>query len=659
MSAIFGIYYPEGCPATQSELEQMAESLNHRGPDGSGLWMDGPAGLGHQMLWTTPESLYERLPMVGKTGHLVITADARIDNREELIGLLKLEGRAYSEISDSEIILAAYEEWGEACPEKLLGDFAFAIWDSLKQSLFCARDHFGIKPFYYHATKESLYFASEIKGLLCMPRVSRRLNETMVAEHLTTAFTDREITFYKDILRLPPSHRMSVSREGIRLESYWYLNPFLEQRLGSNEDYAEAFRDLFSEAVRCRLRSAFPVGSMLSGGLDSSSITCMARKLLDEEGKGRLLTFSAVFDEIKQCDERPFINAVLDKYELDPHFLKGDRLGPLTDLDRVLWHEDKPVFGPNLFLRWGLYGTACKQGVRAILDGFDGDGVVSYGLGYLDELARAGRWLTLALEVKAVSKNFGHPPWKPFINYLRFYGINPVISKSKILRTLRRIWRSMNRRDARIGTQSTKQAERFPLLNPDFVRRTDLEQRYKAWRKTQPLSARSERERHYRTLTQDALPLALETLDSISSAFSIETRYPFWDKRLVEFCLALPPEQKLNRGFNRIVMRRAMNSILPPQIQWRGSKTNFTPVFHNGLLSFDRDRLDGAISDGQKEIEEYVNMVALRDLYSRIVCGQSPDLDKDLLAFWRVASLVLWMRHSLSFQTTREEVMSM
>src|SRR3989454_9825112 len=279
----------------------MLARLAHRGPDGAGVWSGGAVGLGHRLLHTTPESLREHLPLASGDGTLVLTADARIDNRGELLAAL---GRGV-EATDAELILAAYERWGERCPEHLLGDFAFVIWDARRATLFCARDHFGVKPFYYyHAPGRLFCFASEIKGLLALAEVPRRLNETRVADYLVPLLEDKVITFYQDILRLPPAHRMTVTRQGVRIEQYWALDPEREIRMKSDADYAAAFREIFTEAVRCRLRSAFPVGSMLSGGLDSSSIVCVARQLLAQDGGETLHTFSPVFDDVREGGER-------------------------------------------------------------------------------------------------------------------------------------------------------------------------------------------------------------------------------------------------------------------------------------------------------------------------------------------------------------------
>jgi len=373
MSAIVGLYSLDGQPVNRGDLERMVDTVAHRGPDAAGVWNRGSIGLGQRMLWTTPESLDERLPLVDKAGDVVLTADARIDNRDELIAALGVTDHPHGEISDSELILSAYKQWGEACAEKLVGDFAFAIWDGLRQRLFCARDHLGVKPFYYHQSSRAFAFASEIKALLSLPGVPFRLNEMRVADHLAGMFEDRTITFYQDIFRLPAAHSMTVGREGMRVRRYWSLDVSREVRLKSDGEYAEAFRTIFTDAVRCRLRSAFPMGALLSGGLDSSAIVCAARKVLAEQGKHRLHTFSAIFPglpeaDLRRIDERPFIDAVVSMGGLIPHFVHADRLSPLEEIDRVLWHEDEAVLAPNLYMHWALYRAAHQQGVRVLLD---------------------------------------------------------------------------------------------------------------------------------------------------------------------------------------------------------------------------------------------------------------------------------------------------
>jgi len=302
MSAIAGVYLFNGDSVDEKDLKRMNDSMPHRGPDGSGLWHDGSVGLAHQMLWTTPESLHEKLPF--EADKLVITSDSRIDNREELLPELGLS----EEVSDSEVILKAYGRWGRKCVDRLLGDFAFVIWDKSKEELFCARDHMGVKPFYYcYQADKSFTFATEIKALFAWG-VPREINEAKIGDRFERITNDQEITSYRMILRLPPANFLIIAIDGLCKKRYWDLDPEHEIRFGSDEAYSIAFREIFTKAVTCRLRSVFPVGSMLSGGLDSSSIVCVSRKLLPR--KHPLKTFSIIFDTIKECDERQYIDSV-------------------------------------------------------------------------------------------------------------------------------------------------------------------------------------------------------------------------------------------------------------------------------------------------------------------------------------------------------------
>lgn len=356
MSGFAGLYYRNGRSVTEEDVTRMTDRLSHRGPDGDGVWCSKSIGLGHQLLQTTPESRYEHLPRVSDTGDVAITADARIDNRRELFDVLDI-ATPPERTPDSHLIVAAYEKWGEQCLEQLVGAFAFVIWDGRNERVFCARDHLGIKPFYYYQAEDVLAFGSEIKALLCLEEVPRRLNETRIGDYLTSTFHDTESTFYEDVLRLPPAHSLTVSPRRTSLQEYWSLDPSRTIALDSDEEYAERLCELFTEVVRCRLRSIHPVGSTLSGGLDSSSVVCMAQQLLadkpDETSNSELQAFSAIFDDVPESDEREYIDHVLERTGLDTHYVHADQISPLVDFNRVSWHEDEPFFTPNLFIHWG------------------------------------------------------------------------------------------------------------------------------------------------------------------------------------------------------------------------------------------------------------------------------------------------------------------
>lgn len=322
---------------------------------------------------------------------------------------------------------------------------------------------------------------------------------------------------------MPAAHSISVSPKGVHLRQYWSPDLSLELRLRSDEEYAEALREVFTEAVRCRMRSAFPLGSMLSGGLDSSSIACTARDLLSQSEGQRLHTFSAIFPDLAtadpRIDERHFIGAVLRGGGFEPHDVRCDHLNPLMDL---LWGGDETMPGPNLYMDHALFSAAREQGVRVVLSGIDGDSTLSYGYEYLSELARKGKWRTLSREALAVARRAQTSRqriiWK--------LGVQPLVPQpllrfAEIIRGHKRHpWRAQTAIDPGFA-----QLYQFP---EDAGRRP-----------------RDARETHWRSLGSGLIAFALELLDTVAAPFAVEVRYPFFDRRMVEFCLALPAEQKL------------------------------------------------------------------------------------------------------------------
>jgi asparagine synthase (glutamine-hydrolysing) len=311
MSGIAGIYSADGRPADLNILDRMTDVMSARGPDGEGHWNGVGVALGHRMLRATPESRREAQPLCDDAGGLSLTLDGRLDNRDELIALLEAEG--LRDQTDAELILRAYQKWGEQCPKKLLGDFAFAISDKRRQQLFCARDHLGLRPFYYHSDGSRVIFASEIQALFEDRTVVRRPNLISLGCHLMDLSTAPRDTLYEGVYRLPAGHSMVVNREGLRESRYWDIDPANEIRYRADADYYEHFLALFQRAESCRLRTTGAVAILLSGGLDSGAVFCTARQLLREglTDAKRLETFSITFEGFPASDERDYIAKVL------------------------------------------------------------------------------------------------------------------------------------------------------------------------------------------------------------------------------------------------------------------------------------------------------------------------------------------------------------
>ena len=632
MSGIVGIFFRDGRTVDPTELSQMVGTISHRGPDGSGIWHTGSVGLGHCMLWTTPESLHEQLPLVNSTGDVILTSDARIDNRKELLTALAMYDQPAHEISDSEIILRAYEKWGESCPEKLLGDFVFAIWDKRLKKIICARDHMGMRSFYYYLSEKIFVFASEIKALIQLPHVPSRINEVRIADYLAQVYADKTSTLYQQIFRLPPAHCMTVVAKQYQVNSYWSLDLSNDLQLKSDEEYACSFYEIFEEAVRCRLRSAYKIGFALSGGLDSSSIVCSARHLNSKFSEQPIQTFSAIFpglqqEELQKIDERKYIQTVLSMGGFSPHYIRADNVSPLTDFDKLLSFTDEIYFAPNLFMYWVLYSAAKKDGVRVYLDGIDGDVTVSHGFEHMTDLFRTGRWKSLLTEAAAISSQ-SIISAKPR-QIIWQHGIRPLIPES-IINIKRTLWR--------------KEPLQWHLVNPDLVHRIDYRDRIQSLKNGGPAHRLNAREVHESELNAAYLTLNLELLDKVKAAFSLDLRLPFFDRRLVEFCLAIPPDQKLSQGWTRNIFRRAMDGILPEEVQWRSTKAFFNANFKRALLEYERETLDRIILSEMEIIEPFVNLPALHTAYHRFVDQPSSGV-RDAFIVYSAITLALWLKN--------------
>ncbi len=297
--------------------------------------------------------------------------------------------------------------------------------------------------------------------------------------------------------------------------------------------------------------------------------------------------------------------------------------------------------GGNVNIPWGVYrGEARKNGVRVMLDGFDGDTTISHGTGLLRELAEAKRWGTLIKEGSGYAKHFDNlSAWSVIWTTFELHGLHPRARKA--VKLVRRVSSGLRNRSNRLLRNTEPQLNDF--LNLDFFRRIGFEEhRATARKKNKQRPVHNERDNHYRRFGEAGIQNTLELLNRIGGAFSIDTRFPFWDKRLAEFCLSLPPEQKLHDGWNRIVMRRAMENILPRAVQWRGGKVDMSHGLKYGMWTFERERIRNVIEKNSDLIEGYVKVDVLQEAYQRFMSQKATDVD--MLAIWKSVSLALWLQ---------------
>ncbi|MES0128857.1 lasso peptide isopeptide bond-forming cyclase [Mesorhizobium sp. M0029] len=630
MSGVAGILLrQEGRQAAAADIQRMLARMQHRAPDGSSWWIDEGVVLGHAWLNTTDEAGPGPLTMAG--GKLAITADCRLDNRDELLARLGIRDNS---VADAVLVMRAYLRWGEACPEHLQGDFAFAIWDAERRQLFCVRDHFGVKPFYYHSSDRRFVFASEIGPILDVGGVDMRISEHQISGFLAGLPDNPQSTAYADIFRLPARHSLTVTGNQVVLRRYWQIEPSPRPM---RADTAEEFRHLFSQSVRNRMRGTPAVGAMLSGGLDSSSIACVAGLQNAAQRKPRLPTFSLVFEKGSPMDERPFIEAVLGQEKVDGTLISVGNYAPFAEFERILEEQEETFLAPGLSLTRDIYRTAGAKGMKVLLDGHGGDEVVSQGHGHLHELADAGKWMELWRELRSASNTYGDGMLGLYYQFLTLYG--PAWRIARIKRFANRVLGKLRRHPT--GRPATSWRG---LINPDLAMRTDLVERFRRAGYMPPAVSASETLTHRWLLSYGMVPHAFEVLDKAAANFGVEPRYPLWDKPLVEFCLALPGAEKLNRGFGRSVLRRAMEGILPPAVQWRRDKIDFTSNLVKGMLGNHRDLLDKVLVKDAARIAPYVNLPEVTAAYGRIARQPDEATLPDVQYVWRSIALSLWLR---------------
>ncbi len=624
MSGIAGIFNFDGAGIDPALLDRMTDAIPYRGPDGSGKWIGGSVGLGHQRLCATPESLNERQPMSDDTGNLCLTFDGRVDNREELKASLAAKGMRLRDDTDAELVLKGYACWGEKIAEKILGDFAFALWNESRRLLFCARDILGLKPFYYFCDGRRFMFGSELQQILKDPEVPRKPNEAMVAEYLMSAVNSKEETLYQGVFRLPPAHFMTVQDGRVRKHRYWDLDPKKEIRYGSDQEYADHLLEIFREAVACRLRSNGKVAVQLSGGVDSSAVAGVAKSLVNKMNGSRpdLETFSVVFPGWG-CDESRYIDAVNRMWNIEGHALPPrvpDRKWHEAQVDRYL---DIPDY-PNGSMTDSIETLAREKGYAVMLTGLGGDEWFTGSDYHYFDLLRNFKISSLIRRVRHDYGRHAIIPYPP--KSLLDSSLRPLIPK----KLLRRIGNLKN------GTHVVPE-----WIGSTFSRSIDLTGRLRKevnWRGFSSAAQGAQ----YTASTAGFQTHAIEMEERSAAYFGIELRHPFHDRRILEFGMAIPEEQRCNGHYDKSVLRKAMRSCLPEAVLQRRSKAEFSQVFKHALqIQGGRDLFERLSIGGMG----WVNAKVLGEQYEKLLAESKKANDEmtvDVWPFWHTFGIELW-----------------
>jgi asparagine synthase (glutamine-hydrolysing) len=560
---------PRVCGGQDTPGEAYQAGVAYAPNENIGNFGDSPIALalGHRRLSIVDLSPLGHQPMSYEEGRYWIVFNGEVYNHVELRAELEKVGRRFVSHSDTEVILAAYKEWGKECLSRFNGMFAFLIYDCEERKLFAARDRFGVKPLYYRVCEHGIAFASEIKQFTALPQWRAQMNGQRVYDFLNWGITDHtDETLFAGVFQLRGGQALELDLQAIvdgreqyaagkRLPVYsWYqLKP--QPFTGTMQDAAEQFRAKLTDAVRLRLRADVPVGSCLSGGLDSSSIVCLVNQLLREQGAHDLQrTFSACAD-VAKFDERKWIDIVVDATGVDAHYVYPALGGLFDEAPTITWHQDEPFGSTSIYAQWKVFRLAAEQQVKVMLDGQGADEQLAGYHGFfgphLASLFRALRWTALLKEASAMRRLHGYS-YKTAAAYLANYTL-PEQIKNRLRRVAGRTesaptWLDVERLKCDAGNpfQAAGAAE-----------------------------ARTVQDLSIAQLTASNLQMLLHWEDRDSMGHSIESRVPFLDYRLVEFILGLPDEYKLSGGMTKRVLRLGMSGILPDAIRDRTDKLGF------------------------------------------------------------------------------------
>ncbi len=603
-------------------VRRMTDAIAHRGPDSNRFYNDSYASLGHRRL-SIIDVASGHQPMTSEDGNLWIIYNGEIFNHADLRPELEAAGHRYVTHCDTETVLHAYEQFGPECLARFRGMFSFAIWDKNTRTLFCARDRLGIKPFYYHWDGRRLVFASEIKALLCYPGISASLDESNVPEYLAFGYISSEKTMFSGIRKLMPGHHLTlqVDTGSLRIQRYWDAPRSAKTEKRDDADWVYECRQRLEETVRMRLMSDVPLGMFLSGGVDSSAIAALMKRMVT----GPVKTFAVGYNEV-QYSELSYARQVAHSIGTDHHEVVIGMEDFFNALPQLIWHEDEPIVWPSSVSLHFVSKLAAEQ-VKVVLTGEGSDELFA---GY------------------ARYRTYG---WNE--NWAQVYNVLPSSARSWIRN--------------QVGVSTLLSASLRRKLQHTFVGRSSdvsalyLDNFYSAF--SQPPAA-YENFLHYwnsdpksrllpRMLYADQKTYLVELLmkqDQMSMANSIESRVPFLDHTFVEFAAGVPDDMKLRGGEGKFILKRAIEDLLPHDIIYR-KKMGFPTPLRSWLQDARSENLFAILRDKEGILASYIDRTELESLLNRQRSGREDCTDR----IWRLLNFQLWGDIFLTGRRDRRE----
>ncbi|MDD3877306.1 MAG: asparagine synthase (glutamine-hydrolyzing) [Bacteroidales bacterium] len=549
MCGIIGIIDLKKDFKDSSVIKNMMQSIKHRGPDGEGFFVESNVALGHVRLSIIDLSEEANQPMFSPDNNLLIVFNGEIYNFQDVKNELSSTYQ-FSTKSDTEVILNAYKEWGEDCLHKFNGMFAFAIYNRNEKTIFAARDRFGIKPFYYYLNEDFFIFGSEIKAILASDYVKAELNEEMLYDFIVFNRTDHTTqTCFKNINNLRPGHKILLnSQTGNCTIEQWYTLPDLKKENKSLAFYKDTLLKQLNESIRLHLVSDVPVGSALSGGLDSSALVTLMRRQMPDETM--LHTFSAVYDKNWEKDEQKYIEALKKHIVINTTYTTPTAEKLLADLDKLIYQQEEPFASASMFASWCVYRKAHENGIKVLLNGQGADEVFAYdymAAFYFYELFLGYNWFSLIKELWYFYRKQAYPL---FTIKLFAFLIAPAFLKNRLIKAS------------------------DPLIKKDFFAKyKDKSHFHKTFFKSKTLN---ENVKNHLLMKLHHL---LRVEDKNAMMFSVEGRVPFLEHQLVEFALNIPPQLKVRTGEVKYILKQCMKHLLPDEIFNRNNKIGYeTPM---------------------------------------------------------------------------------
>ncbi|MBI5952683.1 MAG: asparagine synthase (glutamine-hydrolyzing) [Chloroflexi bacterium] len=628
MCGICGILHLDSTrTAEHNVVERMADVIRHRGPDDEGYYVDGPVGLAHKRLSIIDLSEAGHQPMTNEDGRYWIIFNGEIYNYQELRQQVIQRGHKMRSNSDTEVILHLYEDEGAKCLAKLNGMFSFVIWDTKEQTLFAARDRFGVKPFYYSLYDNTFLFGSEIKALLAYGEFPVAIHYDALADYLALQFTLGKKTLFDGVQKLLPGYCLTIKPgQSVQLQKYWGLDFHIDTDHTENYFEHQLLR-LLEDSVRIQLRADVPVGAHLSGGLDSSTVAALASSLLDSP----IHTFSGGFKDDARYDETHHARLVADLHHTLHHEVYPTDRDFVDILPRLIYHMDEPAAGPGLFPQYYVSKLA-SENVKVVLGGQGGDeifgGYTRYLVAYLEECIRGGIQGNQEDDKYVVTFESILP------NLPQLQGYQPMLQNfwadgvfdtpdQRYLRLIHRGNEMHNYVDISLtaGKTGYKPEEAFSdLFNEGQI------------------GSYINKMTRFDMLT--LLPALLHVEDRTSMAVSLESRVPLLDHRIAELVASMPPKIKYKGGRSKHIFRKIVQNIVPTQIYDRKDKMGF-PVPLNEW--YQKEPVRGFVMDTISSLKARRNGF-LQDVSVDNLVTSERAFGRNI---WGLLSLELWMENFL------------